>query len=116
MGAAAWLRTRFERCAPSGVGGRGADGIELVRDRLSAGEGPSGVWKEARSGPERRALEREVAALVELVHPALRRLLAHASEADRVVAVLEHVPGHDLAEHLRLRPDDALRLSVELLR
>src|SRR5688572_16942302 len=110
LDAAEWIAKRFE-------GATTLDGgVELVRDRLASAEGALRVRKWARSVDERQALARERSELLRLRHPSLRELVA-SGESDRAsVAILEHVQGRDLSEHLKREPGSIVACATGLLR
>ncbi|MBX3276340.1 MAG: protein kinase, partial [Sandaracinaceae bacterium] len=105
MDAWAWLERRVRRGDALGPG------VHRSHDRL---RGEPVVLKEARAPRAIAALRREVAE-ASRGHPALRRVIGFAHEADRAALALEHVEGVELTAHLSRAPEDALTLARQLL-
>lgn len=95
------LQGRYRIIRLLGKGGMGAV-YEAIDQRVSCVV----ALKETLVGaaPEaRRAFEREAALLANLRHRSLPKVMDNFSEGDGHFLVMEYIPGHDLAELLKLR-------------
>ena len=116
--AVGFLERRFVPEAELGAG------VVLARDRLTATSAPAVVVKTATTIATVAALINEVAELERLDHPALRRVLAHATRkaldgrgsGAKAIAVLEYCPGERLGPYLERHGDDAAACAKSVLR
>ncbi|HEV7893457.1 MAG TPA: serine/threonine-protein kinase [Pyrinomonadaceae bacterium] len=111
-------KKRYRVIKQLGRGGMGAV-YEAIDQRMKC----TVVLKRTLSESEdlMHAFEREASLLANLRHPALPKVMDHFVERGGQYLVMEHIPGQDLAEILRMlgrpfAPNEVLRWADELLR
>jgi len=112
------LQKRYRIIKQLGQGGMGAV-YEAIDQRVKC----TVVLKRTLFNREdlQRAFEREARLLANLRHPALPKVMDHFVEGEGQYLVMEHIPGQDLAQMLKVfgrpfAPIEVLRWADELLR